>query len=270
MLRSTTDYQSSHHYAGLRPDWLRTGVISGFIATFTMTVVLTLGYLFANGVGDESGGTFARWLANLSENELTRRVGDQFAIVMVLNLVVGVAWALIYARYFEPSLQHAGVREGLLYSFIPWLVSVVLVFPLMGAGFLGFGLDAGPMPLLGNLVIHLAFGITLGWFFALEESDWIGTSDNEHNAAQSAEQGAAIGIAVGGTIGFVIGWLVYPGMEDLGSRPVIGLAGALSGSAVGTLIGSLLSLGNAVTTPTSSEDGSKVVQPAQATVNERS
>jgi hypothetical protein len=51
-----------------------------------------------------------------------------------------------------------------------------------------------------------------------------------------------VGIGIGAVLGFVGGWIVGPGMEDLATRPVLGIAGALTGAAVGLLIGSLLGM----------------------------
>lgn len=228
--------------AGSRMDWVRIGVLAGFFATFAMTATLTVAYLLANALGDADGGQFARWMENLSENRLADRVGDAFVIGMVLNLVIGVAWALIYGRFFEPAIEMPGILKGMLFSLIPFVISVAIVFPMMDAGFLGSDLGAGPMPFFGNLLLHLVYGAVLGFTFAIEEEHGIPDSAGDRKANATAELGAAYGVVVGGVLGAIGGWLVAPGLDDLADRPVITLAGILVGAAAGASAGSFLAM----------------------------
>lgn len=230
------------HSESIRTDWVRISVIAGFIATFMMTATMTAGYLFANAVGDADGATMLQWFEALSGNEVVDRVGESFAVGMVLNLIVGLVWALIYGRLAEPMLRGPGWWQGVQFAMIPFLLSILVFFPLMGAGFLGMDLDAGPLPVIGNFVLHVVYGAALGFFFAIEEGSGISEDHNEHEAAASAERGAAMGVLAGGVIGAIGGFLVAPGMDELAGRPVITLAGILTGAAVGTLVGSLMGM----------------------------
>jgi hypothetical protein len=234
--------RTSRTDGGRRSDWVRSGILAGFIATFAMTVTLTAGWLTANSLGDPSGGQFTRWLHNLSENRIVDRVGDAFLIGMGVNLVIGVAWALLYARFVEPRLTPNGVVSGMTFAIVPFALSVTVVFPLMNAGFLGAELGAGPLPVIGNLVLHLVYGATLGLVYAIESERGITDSASERHANATAELGAAYGMVIGSVLGGIGGWLVAPTMETLASRPVIGLAGMLAGAAVGTLVGSFLGM----------------------------
>jgi hypothetical protein len=223
-------------------DWLRASIASGFIATFALTSSLAIAYGIVNSLGDTDGNRIERWFAALSSNELTENVGDMFAIGMVLNLFMGLIWAIIYARWFEPRLTGPGWRRGALFSMIPWLLSIVVVFPIAGIGIFGNQIDAGILPVVGNLVLHLVFGVVLGTLYAMEIDSGLGTSQHDHQANTNSERAAAFGIILGGVLGFAGGWLVGPSMDDLASQPVIAFAGALSGAAVGMLIGSFLGL----------------------------
>lgn len=225
-----------------RFDWIRISVISGFVATFAMTVAIAVGYLIARAGGDADGPTFQRWLFGLTENEMTRQVSDAFAVLMVLNLVVGLIWAAIYARFAEPVLSGPGWRRGAMFALVPWLLSILVLFPIMGIGILARNVDTGPLAVLGDLAVHLVFGAVLGTMFAIEEGEGNVDTASEHATSASAERGAAFGIAIGGVLGFIGGWLISSSLSDLGDKPVIALAGALTGAAVGTLIGSLVSM----------------------------
>lgn len=228
--------------AGSRMDWVPKSVLAGFVATFAMTGVLAGAWLLANSLGDAGGGELARWMANLSENRIADRVGDSFLIGMVLNLVIGVAWALIYGRFAEPSAPGPGIIKGMLFAMIPFAISVLVVFPLMDAGFLGSDLGAGPLPFIGNLILHLVYGAVLGFVYAIEEEHGIPDSAGDRQANATAERGAAIGIVGGGVLGAIVGWLVAPGMDGLADRPVITLAGILTGAATGAAVGSFLGM----------------------------
>lgn len=225
-----------------RFDWVRASVLAGFCATFAMTVTIAVGYLVANAIGSADGSGVQRWSWALTENELTENVGGAFGLGMVLNLIVGVVWAMIYARFVEPALSGPGWRQGVMFSLIPWLLSLVLFFPIMGAGLFGMDIGAGPLPVIGNLIVHLVYGAVLGTIFAIEEGE--GNTDNasERATSASAERGAAIGVLAGGIVGFIGGWFIAPSLSDLAGQPVIALAGALSGAAMGTLTGSLVSM----------------------------
>lgn len=234
--------RTTRNDAGSRMDWIRIGVLAGFIATFAMTVVLAGSWLLADLIGDPTGGRFAIWMENLSHNRIVDRVGDAFLIGLVLNLVIGVAWALIYGRFIEPLFDATGIAKGMLFALIPFALSVAVVFPLMDAGFLGTNLGAGPMPLIGNLVAHLVYGAVLGFVYAIEEERGIPDSASDRAANATAEMGAATGVIIGGAVGAIGGWLVAPTMENLADRPVLTLAGILVGAAAGASAGSLLAM----------------------------
>ncbi len=227
---------------GPRRNWVRASILAGFIATVAMTATLAGAYLLATAWGDPAGGQLARWLANLSANRITDRVGDAFTVGLVLHLVIGLAWALLYARFVAPALPWPGIVKGILFALLPFVLSVTVAFPLMGAGVLGRALDAGPLPVLGNLVVHLVYGAVLGVVYALDAERGIPDRAEDRRANITAERGSATGVVIGGVIGAIGGWVVAPTLAELADRPVIVLAGALAGAAIGMLIGSFLGM----------------------------
>lgn len=221
-----------------RPEWLRASLISGFVATFAMTVSMAIAYAVANGIGDEGGSRLERWFAALSANELTERIDEGFAVGMILNLVVGLVWAVIYAYGFEPRLSGPGWQRGALFALIPWIFSILVFFPIADLGVLGMDAGAGFLPALGNLVLHLVYGVVLGTMYGMEsEGELADRQANDHS-----EQIAAVGLLLGAVLGGIGGWIVAPSLDGLAGTAVIAFAGALSGAAMGILIGSLLGL----------------------------
>lgn len=225
-----------------RFDWVRTSVISGFAATFAMTVTIAVGYLVARAGGDANGSTVQQWLYGLTDNSMTRQVSSAFTVLMLLNLIVGLVLAGAYARFAEPVLTGPGWRRGLVFSLAPWLLSVLVLFPVMGGGLFARNVDAGPLAVLGDLIVHLVYGAVLGTMFSIEESEGNADNPSERATSASTERGAARGIAIGGVLGFVGGWFIGPSLEGLAGQPVIAMAGALSGAAIGTMVGSLISM----------------------------
>lgn len=225
-----------------RFDWLRISVLAGFCAAFAMTVTIAAGYLVALAIGSPSGSVIERWSWALTENEITETVGRGFGVGLVLNLAMGMVWAVIYARFVEPKLSGPGWCQGILFALIPWLLSLVVFFPIAGAGMFGMDIGAGPLPGIGNLIVHLVYGAVLGTIFAIEEGE--GNVDNASQSATSAsaERGAAIGVLAGGVVGCIGGWFIAPSLDGLAGQPVIALVGAMSGAAMGTLVGSLVSM----------------------------
>jgi hypothetical protein len=54
-----------------------------------------------------------------------------------------------------------------MFAALPALVSTLVLLPLLGAGLFGLGLDAGLVPLAGELFRNALFGVGLGTTHAL-------------------------------------------------------------------------------------------------------
>ena len=226
-----------------REDWLTDGLVSGFIATFIMTVAVVAAYGIASAIGNSGDSGIAQSFWALTNNLVTERTGDQVALAVAANFAVGLIFAVIYAYFVEPMLSGRGWRRGMLFSLIPWLLSLVIFLPLVGGGVLGFAVGAGFLPILGNLILHLIYGGTLGFVYALTLEDGLEPSESERRNAASAERGAAVGVVAGVVLGLVGGWLLSPHLaRDLGQGWVI-VAGALIGGAGGLAAGSFLGMG---------------------------
>lgn len=226
-----------------REDWLRGGILSGFIATFAMSVTLAIAYGLTSAIGDPAGGSLARWSWALGNNPVTDRTRDGVLLAVGLNLLMGLVWALVYGRLAEPMLGGPGWRKGMLFALVPWLLSIGAFLPVMGGGFLGTGIDAGPLPVVGNLVLHLVYGAILGAVYGIALDAGLDDTDAERANAAAAERGIAIGIVGGVLLGLAAGWLLGPQLDGGGSRGAIALGGALIGGASGIVAGSFLGMG---------------------------
>ena len=235
--------RAERSYGEREDGWLRDSVISGFFATFALSAVLAAAYGAARAIGEETGNQLQRWAWNLANNPVVQSTEDRITFAITLNIAAGLAFAMIYGRFAEPLLPGGPVRKGILFSLVPFVLSIVVFFPVMGAGFLGMDIDAGPLPVLGNLAVHLVYGAVLGWMYGIPLESGIDNTPLERAANEGAERGAARGVPVGAFFGAIAAFIVSPTLSDMTNQLLVVVVGALTGGAVGLLIGSLIGLG---------------------------
>lgn len=221
-----------------REDWLRAGILAGFLATFAMTVVLVAAYWLADAIGDASGNALQRWSYALVNNPVAERTADGVILAIGANLAVGLVLALAYAWYVEPRLDGPSWWRGLRFALIPWLLSLIVFLPLMGGGVFGMDIGAGPLPILGNLILHLVYGAALGLAYAEASEDWLDDTESDRANAANAERGAALGVVAGLVVGVVVGWAAAPMFDDMAGRPLTTIGIAFVGAAIGLGVGS--------------------------------
>ncbi len=95
-----------------REDWLRAGVLAGFLGTFAMTIVLLAAYWLASTIGSADGGVIQRWCWALVNNPVAERTADGVVLAIGANLAMGLLLALVYARYAEPRLHGPELVAG--------------------------------------------------------------------------------------------------------------------------------------------------------------
>lgn len=253
----------AHAAYPVRTNWLSRAIISGFVASIVMLITLVVGFglaslLAAIPITERPGlraDVLAEWFRNLTDNVLVNVAAPNLYAAIAIHIGIGLTFAAIYAYWFEPRLGGTSWRRGMVFALIPWVLSVVVFFPLVGAGFLGFGLGAGPLPMIGNLILHLVYGATLGLLFgpvgdlSTEEALESPHGPEDVAAMQSSERMAARGILAGLVLGGVVGGIgaiatqLVPEATILGMHPLLFVVGtALFGAAFGGLIGSFVGL----------------------------
>jgi hypothetical protein len=233
---ATGEYRNLH--GKRREDWLPNSLITGFAATFAMTAAILAAYGFAGALGDQQGNQLQRWLFALHNNSLTQSTERSVVLAIALNLAVGIGWALLYGYAVAPRLSGPSWLKGMLFSLVPFVLSVLIFFPVMDAGFFGRDLGAGPLPILGNLALHLIFGGVLGVLYAVDLESWLDGSEADLQHNRVAENGAAYGLVLGAPIGLIGAWLLAPSIEEIASLPIIALLGTILGAALGLMVGS--------------------------------
>jgi hypothetical protein len=222
-----------------RADWLGDSIVSGFIATFAMSVVMAGAFALSRAIGVQDGSQVERWFWALTHNPVIDSTQNAIVLAIGANLLVGLLWAVVYGYDGEPRLNGPGWRKGMIYAIGPFLLSIVAFFPIMDGGIFGRDINAGPLPILGNLFLHLIYGAILGSVYAIDLEAWLDGSTADRSHAEAQQRGAAVGTVVGIAVGLTVGWLLGPSLDDVGGRGLIALIGALTGGALGLACGSL-------------------------------
>jgi hypothetical protein len=220
-------------------------VLAGFIASVAMVLAFAVAYVAALLLGSLPVPLLSAWFQGLTHNPLIDTAGPNLYAATAIFFVGGVIWASLYGLIFEPRVQGAGWLRGVKFALVPWLFSLVIFMPLVGGGVLGIGLGAGPLPAIGNLILHVVYGAVLGFVYGTAESvfdrpqhegdsaDLQAGRLHEMGAARGMGAGLILGIAVG-----VLGALLVP--QSLGLNPMamvvaVGLTGAAFGGFVGSV-----------------------------------
>ncbi len=240
---------------GVRRRWFADATIAGFVAIGTSTGVLMVAYVLANGIADSQADFLRRWLWQLTHNDVVAFSSGRPAIALALHVVLGLVWAIVYARFVEFRLSGPGWRRGMLFSLIPFVFSLLILLPAAVVNMLDWALSAGPLVPVGNLILHLIYGYTLGQLYdasadapALSE-DLAYDEPLERAAVEHSEDFGAAGILAGGVIGAAVGIMLavilpptLPSVDFGGWSVALAVGGILAGGAVGAIVGSFAGL----------------------------
>lgn len=201
-----------------RPGWLSRAIVSGFYATLVMLITFLLAYVLAQGLANieladkPRAPDIQNAFHNLAHNPLIDLAAANLYAAMAIHFTTGLVWALIYARFAEPRLSGPGWQRGMFFSLLPWVLSIVVFFPVVGAGVFGFGLRAGLLPVIGNFILHLAYGGTLGLLYSpvgdIDVEELHTASGVEFEVMRHSEDLAAKGIVIGAVVGVALGIVV--------------------------------------------------------------
>jgi hypothetical protein len=247
---------------GPRRRWFSDAVIAGFVAIGTSTAALMITFVLANGIADAQGDFLRRWLWLLTHNEVVAFSSGRPAIALVLHVVLGLVWALVYARFVEwnPSLRWwlgdgPGWSRGMRFALLPWIFSLLILLPAAVVNLLDWAFSAGPLVPIGNLVLHLIYGFSLGQLYDASAdapalgADLVYDEPLERAAVEHSEDFGAAGILLGGVIGAAVGIALaivlpptLPNVDFGGWSVALAVGGILAGGAVGGIVGSFAGL----------------------------
>lgn len=209
-------------------DWLARAYVCGYFASTAMLMVLMCAFMGTLLIA----GTDAGWAQRLTDNTLTVAAKNSPFASITLHFLAGMLLAIGYGAFFHDKVEGPSWQKGISYAMGPFLLSVLVFFPMVGAGVMGFKLGAGPLPLLGNMILHGAYGLTLGVTYGY-------LTAHDTSVVHSSARKAATGLSVGAVIGFAVAYFATGGANlPLGINVAwFEMSGALVGSALGCLVG---------------------------------
>jgi hypothetical protein len=230
--------------ASVRSSSVVLALLAGFIASVAMVLAFAVAFVAALGLSRLPVPVMAGWFNGLTRNQFIDAAAPNLYAATAIFFVGGMIWALLYALVFEPRLRGPAWKRGVQFGLVPWLVSLLVFMPLVGGGLLGLSLGAGPLPILGNLILHALYGAVLGivWGSAGSVSDHPRRQayTEDLQAGRLSELGAARGLIIGLVVGIILG-AIGATLAPLSAMNPLAMivAVALSGAAFGGFVGSL-------------------------------
>lgn len=137
-------------------EFLKKGFLWGLAATLAMTVVMVIG--MTTGMAPMPAPIPVAIMKQLL-GELPKPALMGAGILS--HFMYGGAAGAVFAGIFRKRL---GIGMGLLWGVVLWLIMDLAVLPFLGWGL--FGTDAAdgtPKIAIATLVLHLIYGVVLGW-----------------------------------------------------------------------------------------------------------
>ena len=152
-----------------REQRLRAGAVAGLLATIGSTLLINVVVNLAGNLAFQTPDTIVEQTARQLAIALATEV-QPLALFLAVPafLIVGVVWGAVYGL-LDPRwarLDGPDWLKGVVFALAPLLVSLVLVMPLLGLGFLGVG-ATGPVALVGETIRHGTYGVLLGLMYPI-------------------------------------------------------------------------------------------------------
>ncbi len=95
-------------------------------------------------------------------NMLADFMGIPVTLGWIAHFIIGILIAFNYILFFNKYIHFKPALNGALFSLIPFLMAQLIIMPMMGAGIF-FSQAGNPVAMvMGSLIGHLVYGITLG------------------------------------------------------------------------------------------------------------
>lgn len=126
---------------------------AGFIATVVLSVLMVM----KNMMGIMPELDLPKMISGM--------MGVQTPVVgWIVHFMIGTLGYGAALVLFDHRLPgDSRIAHGMILAFFGWLLMMVLLMPMAGAGF--FGLQMGWMAPVMTLMLHLLFGAVLGWYY---------------------------------------------------------------------------------------------------------
>lgn len=124
------------------------GMISGIIATIVLSVLMVM----KNNMGMLPEMDIIQMLAGM--------MGGAVMMGWAAHFMVGAGYGVAFILFHRSIPGGSFLVKGMMLGLVGWIVMMVMLMPMMGAGL--FGMKFGMMAPAATLMLHLIFGAVLG------------------------------------------------------------------------------------------------------------
>lgn len=90
------------------------------------------------------------------------------AVAWVIHFMIGAIWGLLFAVLYSRIPGSSPIVKGMVLLTGAWVLMMVMVMPMAGAGM--FGMKLGMMAPVMTWVLHLVFGAVMGLAYGRPKS----------------------------------------------------------------------------------------------------
>lgn len=148
--------------------WMKAST-AGFIAALLMFALMYVGINVTGIAPFQIPPSAALYVQVLGLNVSTAKIFG-----LITHFLYGIFWSIVLLAIFW---DRTSVGKGVGLSLGLWLMMMLVHSPIIGWGFFGFGaevtgklaLGSAPKYILVTLVLHVLYGLTIGWII----SNWV-------------------------------------------------------------------------------------------------
>lgn len=127
------------------------GLIAGFVATIVLSVLM----IIKSTMDLMPDVNIIQMLAS--------KMGGQVAMGWLAHFMIGTfVYGLVFAFIMAPMPLGNLAFRGIILGVLGWLMMMLLIMPMMGAGLFGLSMQSGMMVPIATLMLHVIFGFVLG------------------------------------------------------------------------------------------------------------
>ena len=131
------------------------GILAGFVATIALSALMII-------------KTAMSMMPHLNAIKMLSTMAHGFIgtpavplVGWVLHFMIGsLAWGILFALLYDHIPLRSSTGKGLAFATAAWLLMMVMVMPMAGAGI--FGLHLGVGAPVATLILHWVFGAVMG------------------------------------------------------------------------------------------------------------
>jgi len=138
-------------------------IIVGFLGSLVMFLLMMLG-IYGTGIAPFNVPPSAAFVIKLG---LPAK-----PLALIVHFGYGAFWSVLLVYWYG---ERTDIIKGIGLALIAWGIMMIIYSPIIGWGFFGFGdahtlspthplyLESGPKYIIITLVLHLIFGVIIGW-----------------------------------------------------------------------------------------------------------